>query len=186
MAVISIIGRMRDQQDIVTAIVSVVGFVTVSLKRRANGVPEARCDGIRSRIAYALQERRCNFSSPTRYGAFPVRLTIDSNDKLDQVLEAVGALFGVKVTTGGETPATDNSSASNGAAAPASRRRGAAKKAPASRGAGRGRASSSRASRSRPDSGAVRAWAKENGYDVSDRGRIPSQVVNAYQEANRG
>ena len=27
----------------------------------------------------------------------------------------------------------------------------------------------------------IRAWAKSNGYDISDRGRIPAAVVEAYQ-----
>lgn len=31
---------------------------------------------------------------------------------------------------------------------------------------------------------AVRQWAKDNGYDVSERGRIPADVMAAYAEAN--
>lgn len=33
------------------------------------------------------------------------------------------------------------------------------------------------------DSSAVRAWAADNGYPVSARGRIPSDVLGAYEEA---
>ncbi|WP_410583888.1 histone-like nucleoid-structuring protein Lsr2 [Amycolatopsis sp. lyj-108] len=29
---------------------------------------------------------------------------------------------------------------------------------------------------------AIRAWARKNGYSVSDRGRIPSEVVEAYHK----
>ncbi|SEP54309.1 MULTISPECIES: histone-like nucleoid-structuring protein Lsr2 [Amycolatopsis] len=29
---------------------------------------------------------------------------------------------------------------------------------------------------------AIRKWARSNGYDVSDRGRIPSEVVEAYHK----
>jgi hypothetical protein len=32
----------------------------------------------------------------------------------------------------------------------------------------------------------VRAWANENGYTVSGRGRIPTQVLEAYASANAG
>ena len=32
----------------------------------------------------------------------------------------------------------------------------------------------------KPDVSAVRAWAKDNGYEVSDRGRIGASVVEAY------
>ncbi|ASR38356.1 nucleoid-associated protein Lsr2 [Prauserella marina] len=31
---------------------------------------------------------------------------------------------------------------------------------------------------------AIRAWARKNGFDVSDRGRIPSEVVDAYHRKN--
>lgn len=30
----------------------------------------------------------------------------------------------------------------------------------------------------------VRAWAKENGYEVADRGRVPQAVYAAYEKAN--
>lgn len=31
---------------------------------------------------------------------------------------------------------------------------------------------------------AVRKWASENGHTVSDRGRVPQNILNAYDEAN--
>ncbi|RMI12652.1 histone-like nucleoid-structuring protein Lsr2 [Cellulomonas triticagri] len=52
-----------------------------------------------------------------------------------------------------------------------------------------GRASSGRSSSgaSRPrrssDAGAVRAWAKENGFEVSERGRISAEIREAYEAA---
>ncbi|MEU1552190.1 Lsr2 family protein [Streptomyces scabiei] len=30
----------------------------------------------------------------------------------------------------------------------------------------------------------IRAWAKENGYEVNDRGRVPGDVREAYEKAN--
>ncbi len=33
------------------------------------------------------------------------------------------------------------------------------------------------------DTGAVRAWARENGYDIKDRGRVPAELVAKYQAA---
>ncbi|KQX45658.1 MULTISPECIES: Lsr2 family protein [unclassified Streptomyces] len=35
------------------------------------------------------------------------------------------------------------------------------------------------------DTAKIRAWAKENGYDVNDRGRVPATVKAAYEDANR-
>ncbi|NIZ92092.1 histone-like nucleoid-structuring protein Lsr2 [Kineococcus rubinsiae] len=34
------------------------------------------------------------------------------------------------------------------------------------------------------DTGAVRTWAKENGFTVSDRGRISAEVIQAYDDAH--
>lgn len=36
----------------------------------------------------------------------------------------------------------------------------------------------------KPDLAAVRAWAKSNGYTVSDRGRIAQEIVSAFKAAN--
>jgi hypothetical protein len=60
-------------------------------------------------------------------------------------------------------------------------------------GGGRTRSSSSTggSGRSRSSSGGgrhdlseVRAWARENGYQVSDRGRVSSEVIAAYEKAH--
>ncbi|MEU1353912.1 Lsr2 family protein [Streptomyces cinnamoneus] len=44
----------------------------------------------------------------------------------------------------------------------------------------------SRATTSRPNenTAAIRAWAKENGYNVNDRGRVPAEIREAYAKAN--
>ncbi|SFE93893.1 histone-like nucleoid-structuring protein Lsr2 [Blastococcus tunisiensis] len=34
------------------------------------------------------------------------------------------------------------------------------------------------------DTAVIRTWARENGHNVSERGRIPSAVVEAYEAAN--
>jgi hypothetical protein len=51
-----------------------------------------------------------------------------------------------------------------------------------------GRAQSRRGGRavSRQRSGDIRAWAKEHGLAVSERGRIPASVVEQYQAAGNG
>ncbi|WP_267244206.1 histone-like nucleoid-structuring protein Lsr2 [Streptomyces sp. PR69] len=51
------------------------------------------------------------------------------------------------------------------------------------RSGGRGKARSSSASASN-DTAAIRAWAKENGYEVNDRGRVPANIREAYEKAN--
>ncbi len=51
------------------------------------------------------------------------------------------------------------------------------------RGRGRGGAARSNGS-SRMDIGAIRIWARDNGFEVSDRGRIPGEVRDAYENAH--
>lgn len=34
------------------------------------------------------------------------------------------------------------------------------------------------------DNAAIRLWARENGRSVSDRGRIPAEIIDAYHAAN--
>lgn len=43
-----------------------------------------------------------------------------------------------------------------------------------------------RTAEARQRSGEIRAWAKANGIEVSDRGRIPSNVIEQYRAAANG
>jgi Lsr2 len=53
--------------------------------------------------------------------------------------------------------------------------------------AGRGqRHRPGRSASSRERSGGIRAWAKDQGIAVSDRGRIPTSVVEQYEAATKG
>lgn len=47
----------------------------------------------------------------------------------------------------------------------------------------RGSKSAQNGSGSSHDAGQIRAWANDNGFGLSGRGRIPSHVVEAYKEA---
>src|SRR3954451_11515188 len=55
--------------------------------------------------------------------------------------------------------------------------------APARRGRGDGRRRSSTGSRD--DIPQIRAWAEANGHEVSARGRIKKEVIDAYDEAHK-
>lgn len=49
------------------------------------------------------------------------------------------------------------------------------------RGRSGGRARSKPVGGSKAESAAIRSWAKENGYDINDRGRVPASVREAYE-----
>ena len=51
-------------------------------------------------------------------------------------------------------------------------------------GAGRSRATGGGGRMDREQAGAIRDWARSNGHQVSDRGRIPASVVEAYEGAH--
>jgi len=44
-------------------------------------------------------------------------------------------------------------------------------------------AAKGRASVDREQSAAIRDWARRSGHDVSDRGRIPAAIIEAYHQA---
>ncbi|CCG05683.1 histone-like nucleoid-structuring protein Lsr2 [Blastococcus saxobsidens] len=54
----------------------------------------------------------------------------------------------------------------------------------AGRKVGRARQVTPRRHRNREDTAAIRAWAWQNGLQVSERGRVPSAIVQAYDAAN--
>ena len=69
----------------------------------------------------------------------------------------------------------------------------AARKVGGGRGSGRGRGRAQSkppavpekpARSSREETAAIRQWARENGHEVSDRGRIPKSVLAAYKAAS--
>jgi hypothetical protein len=47
-----------------------------------------------------------------------------------------------------------------------------------------GRSPAAKSSGTKADLGAVRAWARENGHQVSDRGRISADIQSAYDKAH--
>ncbi|GHE74702.1 Lsr2 family protein [Streptomyces longispororuber] len=51
------------------------------------------------------------------------------------------------------------------------------------RASGRGKGRAPAASSSQ-DTAQIRAWAKENGFEVNDRGRVPASIREAYEKAN--
>ncbi|MGW8380932.1 Lsr2 family protein [Streptomyces sp. ODS28] len=49
---------------------------------------------------------------------------------------------------------------------------------------GKGRSTSASGGGSSQDTAKIRAWAKEQGYEVNDRGRVPANIREAYEKAN--
>lgn len=65
----------------------------------------------------------------------------------------------------------------------AARRTGGRRRA--GRGPGRATRGNSGASYNRETLKSIREWAKQNGHNVSDRGRLPSEVLQAWENAHK-
>jgi Lsr2 len=107
-----------------------------------------------------------------------VQLSIDSTEPLDKVLAVVGALYGVELIAAGPvaSAAAPNVGTNADTAQAAATGKALRKRQPAAR-------RSRRAQAAKPDPVAVRAWARTNGHDVRDRGRVPAAVLTAYTAA---
>jgi Lsr2 len=115
--------------------------------------------------------------------AGPMQITIDSSDSLENAIRVVGSLYGVEltVTSSGAVTGSEGSETAT-AQAPATASGRASKKAAAGKRT-TGRSRRSEGSGSAPsDLAAVRAWARDNGFQVSDRGRVSNTVLEAYRQ----
>ncbi len=117
-----------------------------------------------------------------------MKLTIDSTEALEDTLRVVGALYNVTLEVS-DSPAGDTgSSTSSGAPLASTATSRAPRKARKARTAQKRKRPATRAGaaangRGQVSTAAVRAWARENGYEIADRGRVPATVLTAYQQA---
>lgn len=108
-------------------------------------------------------------SQTIRFAVNDTRYEIDlSEDNAAAFMRAVGPFMEAATVV----PARKSGGGNNGGS------RKATQKAPSTEARQPGRV---RTDRDRTD--AVRSWARQNGFQVSDRGRIPTEVLNAYEGA---
>jgi hypothetical protein len=122
-----------------------------------------------------------------------LKLTLDSSEPLEDAIRVVGALYGVRLVVSSDEqdasgPARKNAGEPASAKKTATRKPSAARRtrpvAPAA-GADTAPSKQERSARSAGSSSnaEVRAWARQNGLQVRDRGRVPASVVTAYRNA---
>jgi hypothetical protein len=142
--------------------------------------------------------------------AHAVKLTIDSNEPLEDAIRVVGALYGVTLVVGRDEPDAP-SAQPEGTATPAQPAESAGPVEPVDqiepKRAGRRKSSKARRkprpvppatessdetaqqdggtpSAGVPSNADVRSWARTHGLTVNDRGRLPASVLSAYREAH--
>ncbi len=114
-----------------------------------------------------------------------MKITIDSTEPLEDALRVLGALYAVTLVKAGPTtsPASADAVSRTRRSSPSARGRNATQAPPRP-------TSAPSTSRRRPRAAAapttsdVRAWARANGHQVSDRGPIPASVSAGYAEAH--
>lgn len=123
-----------------------------------------------------------------------MKITLDSAEPLEDAIRVLGAMYNVQlvVSSKQETtqPVENGSSRALSASAKAPRRQRRSRRDNGQSAAG-GAIDSSGKSESRvvasgmasPSNAQVRSWARENGFSVSDRGRLAASVMAAYHSA---
>ena len=126
-----------------------------------------------------------------------MKVTIDTrHDSLDEALATVRAAFGPSGTSssGGEHTAKRAQPAGSAAARPLAKRLPARRAAPTKKASTKNASGRNERKRTAPtdrtsniaprgQADAIRAWAKSQGMQVKQAGRLPAVVIQAYQES---
>jgi hypothetical protein len=115
-----------------------------------------------------------------------VKLTVDSNEPLEDAIRVVGSLFGVTLVVAGDElavteptqlrPKQPKKRSAN--AKPRGRTRVTAHASPR-----KPRATTSGSAT--PSSADIRSWARHTGLSINGRGRVPASVMTAYHDAHK-
>lgn len=106
------------------------------------------------------------------------QITVDTKESLDSVLSLLSAAYGVNVGVVGEGSGSASPAKATRGRRPGRRGRPAKAKAAPAKTARRGRRTGAAV-----NSSEVREWARAHGHTVSDRGRLPAPIVEAYRAA---
>jgi hypothetical protein len=124
-----------------------------------------------------------------------MKVTIDSSESLESAIRVLGAMYDVTLTVATDTATPGAKSRPTGKArsSRASKRSAAAKASEGTEGTEATAAAvatkrSPRSSKSTDKSvsaSELRSWARANGYEVGNYGRVPGTVATAYREAHQ-
>lgn len=116
-----------------------------------------------------------------------MKLTVDSSEPLEDALRVVGAMYGVTIVVSEngqgkrESPRQRTTRSKKGPVSTKGRSRAAvADKAPP-----RSHKARTASPVAKPTNADVRAWARQAGLSISERGRVPGSVMAAYRDAHK-
>ena len=115
-----------------------------------------------------------------------MKVTIDSSESLESAIRVLGAMYDVTltVTTQAASP-VQKSRTTRKASSSSSAKRSRTAKPKAAAVSTKGPVRPSKASAANVSASELRTWARANGYQVSNHGRLPGSLTTAYREAHR-
>jgi hypothetical protein len=113
-----------------------------------------------------------------------VKVTIDSGEPLQDTLRVVGALYDVQLVVSEEPDARAGSTPAAPVTAKRSRPRKPARARSSATPGPAGRRSAAAKSAAPVSTLELRSWARQNGFTVSERGRVATKVIAAYRAAH--
>jgi hypothetical protein len=153
---------------------------------------------VRGYVVFEASASSCSFAPQPPLGipaiasgkaAPTVKVTIDSSEPLENAVRVLGAMYDVTLVlspTGSGKAQESRSKADRAASAKPPRRAMTSRTTPKRKPSTRQKSRSDQGSAAVVSNAEVRSWAREHGYMVAERGRLPAEVVQAYRAARTG
>lgn len=112
-----------------------------------------------------------------------MRLTVDSNEPLEDAIRVVGSLYGVTlmVSEDGREAGQPTRRSTPDKPPPSDQRR---RRARVSKASSRKSATAAAGADGAASNADIRSWARHRGLAVNGRGRVPASVMTAYRQAH--
>ena len=113
-----------------------------------------------------------------------MKLTVDSSEPLEDAMRVLGALYGVTLVVSTDAEETKGPAGKRTTKTAKRVRHSKPPTRPAVSGGTAGQSEQTVARSAGPSNADVRAWARRQGLTVSDRGRVPASLLNAYRDTH--
>lgn len=115
-----------------------------------------------------------------------MKVTIDSSESLESAIRVLGAMYDVTLTVATEAASpVQKSRTTRKASSSSSAKRVRTAKPKGAAASTKGPVRPSGMTAASVSASELRSWARANGYEVSNHGRLPGTLAKAYHEAHR-
>ena len=113
-----------------------------------------------------------------------MKITIDSSEPLPDVLRVIGALYDVDLSVSDRSDPDQEATLTRTVGPSGAKKAARPASGPRPRGAARAKKTAAVRSSAPVSTLELRSWARQNGFTVSERGRVATKVVAAYRAAH--